>query len=326
MLGFLLRRLGFGLVALFLGLTASFFYFTAHDHPANEAGQPLLPAYWVWLRGVPSFHSFDRGMFGGPLLSEIGSAFGRTLLLLLVTLVVVLAVAIPLGCLAAAKRGTIVDFALRCLSYATWAVPSFLMATVLQEALGRIPGGWGLAWFPYIGWAGECPNGQGIDNHTFQCPSGGTGLNHVGLVLDHLAIPAIALALGFIGLHARYLRSALLDALDAPHIAVARGKGLTERALLFRHGVRNALVTFVPAVVSDFGMIFGAALAVDYIFQLGGIGQFFIGSLHLDAGGFVPVDTNSEQLLLLLGGGLMILASVLGEVSLWFLDPRTRPD
>ena len=334
MAGFLLRRLGFGLVALFVGLTGTFFFFTSKYYPT----EPLGHAYWTWLKGVFTGKSLSTGLLPavssgnipvvGPanLWSYVGSAFGRTLVLLAVTLVIVLVVSFSLGILAAARRGSVVDFVLRVATYAAWAVPAFLMATILQEALGRVPGGWGLPWFPYIGWAGECPGGKGIDSHNFQCPSGGHGLNHVGLVLDHLVVPALALALGFIGLQARYLRSALLDALDAPHVMVARGKGLTERAVLLRHGLRNALVTFVPAVVSDFGVILGAALAVDYIFQLGGMGTFFIGALKLNVDAFVPVDTNAMQFALLLGGGLMILTSVLGEMSLWVLDPRTRPD
>jgi len=312
----------FGLVVLFVVLSGAFFFFTSKYWPAT----PLLHGYWVWLRGIPSGRSFTQGLLSGHLLSQIGAAFGRTLLLLLVTLVLVLVVSVPLGCLAAMKRGSPIDFVLRCVSYAVWAVPAFLLATIAQEGFGRVPGGWGVGWFPYIGWAGECPNGQGIDPHNFQCPSGGTGLNHVGLVLDHLALPAFALALGFIGLQARYLRSALLDTLDAPYITVARAKGLTERAIVLRHGVRNALVTFVPALVSDFGVIFGAALAVDFIFQLGGIGTYFINGLKLNVDAFVPVDTYAMEVVLLLGGGLMLTASILGEVALWWLDPRSRPD
>jgi ABC-type dipeptide/oligopeptide/nickel transport system permease component len=313
MAGFVLRRLAFGVLALFLGLAASFFFLASKYPPLH--GTPLVHDYWVWLRGLASGSSFSNGLLAPHLLSYAGAAFGRTLLLLAVTLVLVILVAVPLGCLAAAKRGSALDFLLRCVSYGAWAVPGFLVATILQEALGRVPGGWGLSWFPYIGWAGECPNGQGIDLHNFQCPAAGHGLTHVGLVLDHLVLPAAALALGFIGLHARYLRNALLDALDAPHVVVARGKGLTERALVLRHGVRNALVTFVPAVVSDFGLILGGALAT-----------LFIGALKLNADSFVPVDTYELQLALLFGGGLMLTTSIFGEVVLWTLDPRTRPD
>lgn len=321
---FLVRRLAFGFLALFVGLSGCFFFLASKYPPLSST--PLPHAYWIWLSGLPSGRSLNDGLLAGHLFSSVGAAFGRTLLLLVVTMVLVLVISVPLACFAAAKRGSPLDFLLRCASYAVWAVPAFLLATMVQEGFGRIPGGWGLGWFPYVGWAGDCPNGQGIDNHTFQCPSGGTGVTHVGLVLDHLALPAIALALGFIGLQARYLRSSLLDALDAPHVTVARAKGLSEGALIVRHGVRNALVTFVPSLVSDFGLIFGAALAIDFIFQLGGIGSLFINSLKLNVDGFVPVDTYALLFAVLLGGGLMLTVSMLGEVALWLLDPRTRPE
>lgn len=333
MVRFLLRRVAFGLVVLFVALSGSFFFWVEKNKTSGK-----LHDYWVWLRGVFSGHSLSTGSLPAPssefvtnpplvhLMSYVGAAFGRTLLLLAVTLLIVLVVAIPIGCIAASMRGSLADVTLRVSSYAVWAVPAFLLATILQEAFGRIPGGWGLPWFPYIGWAGECPGGKGIDQHTFQCPSGGSGLTHVGLVLDHIALPAIALALGFIGLHARYLRNSLLETLDQPYITVARAKGLTERRLLLHHGVRNAFVTFVPALVSDFGLILGGALAVDFIFQLGGMGSMFIGALKLNVDAFVPVDVNALQFALLLSGGLMLLASVLGEAMLFLLDPRVRAD
>lgn len=331
---FLVRRLAFGIVALFLGLSASFFFWASQYPPLK--GTPLLHDYWLWVRGIPSGHSFTHGLFqqaqvnavvpgSAPILSIVATPLARTLLLLALTLVVVLLVTVVLACVAAARRGSTLDLFLRTGSYAAWAVPGFVLATVLQEAFGRIPGGWGLGWFPYVGWAGECPNGQGIDPHNFQCPAPGTGLTHVGLVLDHLALPAAALAFGFIGLHARYLRSSLLDALAAPYVTVARGKGLTERALLLRHGLRNALVTFVPALLSDFGAIFGAALVVDYIFQLGGLGSLFVGMLALNVDALVPIDTYQMQLILLFAGALMLTASLLGEAAVGLLDPRARP-
>ena len=167
---------------------------------------------------------------------------------------------------------------------------------------------------PVCGLGGRLPQRAGDRPAQLQCPSGGHGLNHVGLVLDHLALPAIVLALGFIGLQSRYLRNSLLDALDAPYVTVARAKGLPERVVVMHHALRNAFVTFMPAVVSDFGLIFGAALAVDYIFQLGGIGTLFINSLQLNADGFVPVDTYALVFALLLAAGLMIMVSILGEI------------
>jgi peptide/nickel transport system permease protein len=316
--------LSFALFAAFLGLSGSFLFFASKFTPLRNT--PLLHSYWVWLRGIPSGRSFTQGIVYPHILPMVAAAFGRTIVLLVLTLVLVLVVSVPLGCLAAAKRGSALDVLLRSGSYFAWAVPGFLVATLLQGALGRVPGGWGLGWFPAVGWAGHCPNGQGIDQHTFHCPAAGHGLTHVGQVIYHLTLPAVALAFGFIGVQARYLRNSLVDALDAPHITVARGKGLTERAVLLHHGLRNALVAFVPAVVSDFGVLFGGAFAVDYIFQLGGLGQLFIDLLQVTVDGIIAIDTYALQLTLLCGAGLMLLVSLLGDVALAALDPRMRSD
>jgi peptide/nickel transport system permease protein len=145
-------------------------------------------------------------------------------------------------------------------------------------------------------------------------------------VIYHLTLPALALALVFIGVHSRFLRNSLIEALDAPYITVARAKGLTERAVLLRHALRNAFVAFVPALVSDLGLILGGALAVDYIFQLGGLGTVLIALLELDIDGVPQVDVYALQLALLLGAAVILTASILSEVVLALLDPRTRAD
>jgi peptide/nickel transport system permease protein len=148
----------------------------------------------------------------------------------------------------------------------------------------------------------------------------------VGQVIYHLALPALALAFGFIGVQARYLRNSLLDALDAPHITVARGKGLTDRAVLLHHGLRNALVAFVPAVVSDFGALFGAAFAVDYVFKLGGLGTLFVSLIQVTVDGIVNIDTYALVVTLLFSAVLMLFVSILGDVAVMMLDPRIRAD
>jgi peptide/nickel transport system permease protein len=321
---FVLRRLALGFLAMFVALSGSFFFFAAKFLPLSET--PILHSYWVWLRGIPSGRSLNDGLLGGHLVATVGAAFGRTMLLLALTLVIVVVIAIPVGCLAAAMRGTVVDYLLRVGTYIAWAVPVFVVAILLQEGFGRTPGGWGTGWFPSIGWAGQCPNGQGIDPHNFQCPAAGHGLTLVAEVIYHLTLPALALALGFIGLNARYLRNSVVDALDAPYVTVARAKGLPERVVVMRHALRNAFVAFVPAIVSDIGVLFGAALVVDVIFQLGGLGTLFIGLLLLNADGNTPVDTYELQLMLLFAACVMLTASMIGEILLAVFDPRTRLD
>jgi peptide/nickel transport system permease protein len=334
---FLIRRLMLGLIALLVGLTASFGFWASQYPPLK--GTPFFHAYWVWLRGVFTGGSLQHGLLPAPsppgsftlptghapILSIVGSALGRTSLLLALTLVIVAVAAVVLGCLAAATRGSKLDFSLRTTSYIAWAVPGFVLATLLQQSLARTPLGWGLNWFPTGGWPGQCPNSLGDDPATGACPAAGHGVLLVAHVLYHLALPAVALAAGFIGLHARYLRNSLLEALAAPHIVVARGKGLPERTIVLRHAMRNALAVFVPALLGDFGAIFSAALVVDVIFGLGGIGTLFLGMLKLNVDGLVPIDTYQMQLILLFAGGVMIVASLLGEAAVALLDPRVGP-
>ena len=324
MVGFLLRRLIFGLVAVFVALSLTFFYFASKFFPLR--GTSTWHAYWVWLQGILTGRSLTHGVLYPHLLSLVGLALGRTMLLLALTLVIVVCISVPVGCISAAKRGSALDFMLRTGTYVAWAVPGFVVAIVLQDGFGRIPGGWGLGWFPAVGWAGQCPGGAGIDLHTARCPAAGHGLTHVGQVIYHLALPALALALGFIAVNARFLRASLLDVLDAPYITVARGKGLGEPAVLLRHGLRNAFVAFVPALVSGFGLVFGAALVVDYIFKLGGIGTLFLTLLPYNVDGVVHVDTYALMLLFMISAAVMLTASVLSEVVVVLLDPRMRFD
>jgi peptide/nickel transport system permease protein len=285
-------------------------------------GTPLLQAYWRWLRGVPTGQSLSKGLFG-PIAPVVLPAMAHTLVLLAFTFVLVVVFAVALGCLSVVGRGTAFEFALRATSYLGWAVPPFILGLVLQQTVGKAAGSSGLGWFPTGGWAGECPGGIGIDLHTFRCPSAGSGMTYIGNTLWHLMLPAIALAVGFVGLHSRYLRSALLTVLDAAYITTARAKGLSERQLLFRHALRNSLITFVPALLNDFGAIFGASLAVDLIFSLNGIGTLFVQVLNVNA--TAPVlDTYAMQVLLLIGGVLVLAASLLGELAVGLLDPRVK--
>jgi peptide/nickel transport system permease protein len=324
MAGFLLRRLIFGLVAMFAALSLCFYYFASKFFPLR--GTSTAHAYWLWVRGIPTGRSLTHGVIYPHLLPMVGAAFGRTMLLMALTLVLVIAISVPVGVICAARRGSSLEFILRTGTYVAWAVPAFVVAIVLQDGLGRIPGGWGLGWFPPAGWAGNCPGGVGVDQHTFQCPAAGHGLTHAGQVIYHLALPALALALGFIGVNARYLRNSLIDTLDAPFITVARGKGLSERAVLLRHALRNAFVTFVPALVSGLGLIFGGALVVDYIFKLGGMGALFLTLLPYNVDGIIQIDAYALMLLLLIGAAVMLAASMLGEAVVALLDPRMRSD
>lgn len=323
---FLIRRLALAGVVL-IGFSAVTFCFVASQFPPLQ-GQSVLPEYWHWLSGVPSGRSLSEGLFG-PILPTLLASLGHTLVLLAVALVLVLVFSLAFGTLAAITRGSVLDVLLRSISYVAWAIPPFLLALVVQELFTRLGGLRGLGPFPVAGWPGYCPAPKGLDAGTITpCPSAGTGLFYISNVLRYVTFPAITLAVGFIGLHSRYLRSSLVSALAAPYTTTARAKGLPERKVVLRHALRNSLITFTSALLSDFSAIFGAALVVDWLFQLKGLGSLFLVELGITdlSATFVSVDAYAVEALLLVTALMLLASSVLAELAVVALDPRARLD
>ena len=298
-------------VALAIGVlaTVSYLSFVFFSTKFGVGATPFVsgPAqasskWWHWL-----------GQLVRGNLSSLGSdepytwrAFGHTAALLGLTGVLVLTLALALGIIAATRPGTAIDLTLRTLSYIAWGVPAFVLATLL----------W---WTTRIeGWPGECDI-FAVSGALACTPTPPTAV----ALLEHLGLPSLSLAVSFIGLHARYLRSSLLVTLHAPYTTTARAKGLSERAVVFRHALRNSLATFVSAFLLDFGAIFGAALAVDYVFRLNGVGTLFLYEISAFSEGGA-VHFYSVSLLLTLAAGLVLLGSFAAEAVVAWLDPRAR--
>jgi peptide/nickel transport system permease protein len=319
---FLARRLALAAVVLAAFSFVSFVLF-AHLQPPPRPS--VLPEYWAWLRGVWSGTSLYAMTHGSSFFPAVLVALGHTAALLGLTLGLVLVFSIGLAVAAARWRDSAFDALLRGCSYLAWGVPAFLVAFLVQQLLNALGGSRGLGPFPLAGWPGSCPAAIGL-NYSLSggltpCARAGSGLLYLVHLLTHLVLPAAALALGFIGLHSRYLRAALVESLDAPFIVTAHAKGLSERSVIFRHALRASLAMFVSALLADFGAIFGAALAIDYVFQLGGLGYLYVHEFRGQTGSF---DLYSVEALLLVTAVLVLLSSLLAELSVDLLDPRVR--
>lgn len=331
MLAFLLRRLVLGLLVLAVLSVASFCFFAWQDPRLNPVGTPhpsLLAEYWTWVKGLAGGASSDVLLFtSAPTRlnrqpTTMLAALGHTAALLTLALTLVVVFSVVLALVAASKRGSAVDVTLRALSYLVWAVPAFLLALLVQVLVNSIGGSRGIGPFPLAGWPGSCPTGLGVNAGILSpCPEAGTGVRYVLNVARYVTLPAVTLALGFVGLHSRYLRSSLLEVLDAPFVTTARAKGLRERSVLTRHALRASLVTFVGALLADFGAIFGSAMAVDYVFQLNGLGTVFVSEFPTDFG---FIDTYSIEPVLLLTAVLVIFSSIVADLAIFWLDPRVR--
>ena len=316
---FLVRRAIFGAAVLLLVSLGGCWFFTAHFYqPLSLTQADPWQVYWHWLTNL-QHGSWDHSYLGYPLWRVYEYPLIHTGLLLAITFVLVAVFALVLGTVSAVKSGTAFDTTLRWLSYAAWGMPAFLFAFVLQRVFGTVFGAAAVT-----GWPGRCyiPLTGGFSNASCAV-HGWAYLRELAL---HLILPSLALAASFIGIHARYVRSSLLVALNSPYVTTARAKGLPEWRVVARHALRTSLVAFVSALLLDFGSMFGAAMAVDWVFQLGGVGIAFLNTISPPAGGAgrVAIDPNAVQFLLVVTAGLVLFMSVLGELVVSWLDPRVR--
>lgn len=328
MLSFVVRRAVLGLMVLVGISVASFCALASQDITLRD--RPLLPQYWGWLKGV--FTGRSLHVFTQPVVSPVNpyststmlNGIGHTAAFLAFTFVLVFVFGAGLALVAASRRGSVVDVVLRALSYLAWGVPAFLLALLVQRLVFQFGDIKGLGPFPLAGWPGQCPGASGLDLGGLRCAKAGSGIVYVGNVLRYLFLPSITLALAFIGLHGRYLRSTLLETLDAPFIVTARAKGLRERSVVLRHALRASLPVYFSAVLADAGAILGTSLAVDWIFTLGGLGNVFISEFPNPISDSPLINTFPLQMLIVLAGAFVLFSSFLAELAVMWLDPRIR--
>lgn len=278
--------------------------------------------YFRWLKTVPSGRGFGA-VCGTGYLSPFWPAVGHTAALIGFTAVLVVVFSLLLGTLAAVNAGSAFDAVFRAFSYAAWAIPSFLLALMLQSVLEWANAHHGFHLFPAFGWPGTC-----ISTVFYTAPActHPTGIHYATAIVSHTFFPALALSLAFIGLHSRYLRSALLVSLHAPFTTTAYAKGLSQRRTIIRHALRNSLSTFTSAFLLDMGAIFGAAMAVDWVFRLGGFGMLFIYEINGVGGGDGPafLDPYSIETLLAFAALFVLGSAFIAELAVGWLDPRAR--
>ncbi|MGH3000529.1 MAG: ABC transporter permease subunit, partial [Gaiellaceae bacterium] len=292
---------------------------------ASTPGQATV-LWWGWLKGVPSGRSFGQ-VCGGDIGAPLWPALGHTAALLAATALLIVVFAVLLGTIAASRAGSALDVLLRGFAYAVWAVPAFVLALGLQSVFNWAGSRYGFHAFGTSGWPGSCLGQGGVILPSSECGPTSTGLTYVADVVRHLVLPAVALAAAFIGIHSRYLRSSLLVALAAPYTTTARAKGLPERLVILRHALRNSLATFTSALLLDVGAIFGAAMAVDWVFQLNGLGTLFIvdiAGIGLGADSPRYLNPYAIEALLTIAALFVVASSFVAEVAIASFDPRAR--
>ncbi|MGH2971717.1 MAG: ABC transporter permease [Gaiellaceae bacterium] len=277
-------------------------------------GDPILSRYWRWFTGL-FHHGFGATVstqVGGapPQLLSLGEPIGPQLIrateisaaLVGLALVFVALGSVAVGVFGAERRRYRADIGTRTLAYVGAAVPTFLLADIFRRALA--------------------PNPKAVFSHgvfTLTAHAGWFVLGPpTGGPIDwfrHLFLPAAVLAVGLIGIYARYVRSAMTTELARPYVTVARAKGLTERRVLLRHALRNSLVPVTALLSLDIGAVVGASIAADGIFGSGGLATEFLGGLgHAD-----PFELTA---IVVMSAIVVCGFTFIGDIVVGLLDPR----
>jgi len=134
---------------------------------------------------------------------------------------------------------------------------------------------------------------------------------------SHLFLPWVTLAIAYVGLYSRVLRSNMLDAMHEDYVRTARAKGLSERQVMTRHVLRNSLVPIITLFGLDFGALLGGAIVVEGIFNLDGIGLYTFESL-------VNRDLPPVMAVVIFGAFFIVLFNALVDIAYAYLDPRVK--
>ncbi|GAC1316967.1 MAG: ABC transporter permease [Chloroflexota bacterium] len=254
--------------------------------------RPLPLQYLDWLAHIV------RGDFGvsfrtsRAVFPDLVARFGLTVQLTVLSMLIALVVAIPLGVTSAAHRGRRSDAIARVLSLLALSIPNFWLGTMLILLVTAV-----FHWLPPVGAVNM--------------------LEDPWRALQTLILPALALGTAVAAFITRMIRSSVLEVLRQDFIRTARAKGLRENVVLYRHALKNAFIPVLTVIGVQIGYLLGGAVIVESIFSLPGMGRFLLDSI------------NSRDYAIV-QGGVLLIALVFSVVNLGvdllygWLDPRIR--
>jgi peptide/nickel transport system permease protein len=253
--------------------------------------RPLPEQYLIWLWNLAQGNLGYSYKFTASVDSLLAQRLPNTLLLVGTSTVLAIAVAVPLGVMQSVRRNKPDDYAMTGLSFVFYSMPTFWLGILLIIAFSAT-----IHWFP-----AEAPQAQ----------------NSLFSQLNGLVLPVVTLALVTMALFSRYMRSSMLENLVQDYVRTARAKGVSNRAVLFRHVLRNALLPLLTLIGLSIPGIVSGAVVVETVFNYPGMGYLFF------------LAAQDDDFPVLLGVTVVVaLATVLGSLVADILyavaDPRIR--
>ena len=217
--------------------------------------KPIIVQYGKWISRMLVLDFGTSYFYDQPVLNDLKKRFPITFELTVIALLMAGAVAIPLGVMSAIKQDSWPDYIGRIITIGGIAVPNFWIGILLVFALANVFG-----WLPPLGY--EDLWNSPLEN------------------LQQLAFPALALAFTHMAFVARVTRSAALEVAREDYIRTARSKGLSEKIVISRHLLKNALLPVITVAGIEFGRLLGGTVLIETIFNVPGMGQLLIGAIQ----------------------------------------------
>ena len=255
--------------------------------------RPMYVQYADWIGGILTRGDFGRSYWTRqPIIDEFLRRFPVTLELALLTIVVSVVIGVGVGIVSAARQDTVSDYTGRVLAILALSVPYFGLAVLV----GVLPSIW-FKWTPV--WTYVAFTTDPLEN------------------LKIMTVPALVFGVTRAGPIMRIMRSALLDVLRQEYIRTAWSKGLSERRIILRHALKNALIPVISLIGLQMPLYIGGSVIIEAIFRLPGVGLFFFEALG-------KLDYPVVQSVNLIIAAMVVGLNLLIDLSYAFLDPRIR--
>ena len=254
--------------------------------------RPFVEQYRTWMTGVVRGDLGRSLITRRPVTQELVRRISLTSHLAVMSMIIALLIALPIGVLAAVRQDTAADYVGRLVAILGLSLPDFWLATVSITFLA--------IWFQWIPPIGFAP--------IWEDP---------GRNLSQLLIPALIIGARLAAVSMRMTRSSLLEVLRQDYIVTARAKGNRERAVIVRHALKNAFIPVVTIIGQQFSVLLGGTVIVEFIFLQPGVG-----SLLLDA--VLLRDYTLIQGAVLFFAAVIVAMNLLVDLSYTWLDPRIR--
>ena len=260
------------------------------ENMARQLSQaPGSKPYEEWLAQLNAQYGLDLGLIPGFFVQLKNLCTGNFELL----------IAVPLGIVAATKQYSVTDYTVTTVALLGMSLPTFFFATLLKLIFSVK-----LGWFDLVGLTGRDFN----------------SLSQFGQILDmakHLVLPIVTLVFISIGPWMRYVRTNMLEVLNADYIRTARAKGLSEHKVIYHHAFRNTLIPLVTFIGGSLPGLFAGALITETLFAIPGIG--FI-SYNAMVAGDIPFSMFYMTFLAI----LTLLGNLISDILYAVVDPRVR--